>query len=80
MQVVGIQVMEHSEFMRMLRWLVRPVKEKGRVDCFSWFAKKALNILFAFCLPGAPSEFQAGVCPHELSHLICISALPCCYG
>lgn len=50
------------------------------MECFSWFAKKALNISFAFCLPGAPSEFQADVCPHELGHPIYISALPCCCG
>lgn len=53
--------MEHSEFMGMLHWFVRPIKEKGRVACFHWFAKRALNISFAFCLPGAASEFQADV-------------------
>lgn len=72
--------MEHNEFMGMLHWLVKPIKQKSRVDCFSWFAKKILNISFAFCLPGAPSEFQADMCPHELGCLICILALPCCCG
>jgi len=74
--------MEHSEFMRMLYWFGRPIKQNSTVDCFSCFAKEtlSLNISFAFNLPGATSEFQSDACSHELVPPICILALPCCCG
>lgn len=77
MQVVWIQVMERSEFMVMLYWLVRPIKQKKFALAV---LQKTLNISFAFCLPGAASEPQSGACSHELVPPICLFALPHCCG
>jgi len=49
MQVVWIQVMEYGEFMRMLYWLVRPIKQtKNKLKKTKGISLAALQQIFKF--------------------------------